>query len=81
MVLLLQSNLAAGLDIKMTLQDKHTICTLFVKKIKINDPISCCAPGLLLLDSNVSLEEEMWLTECIYLADYFKLRKKKEKTE
>jgi hypothetical protein len=22
--------------------------------------------------SNVSLEEQIWLTECIYLADYFK---------
>jgi hypothetical protein len=27
------------------------------------------------------LEEQIWLTECNYLADYFKLRKKKEKTE
>jgi hypothetical protein len=35
----------------------------------------------ILLDSNVSLEEQIWLTECIYLADHFKLRKKKEKTE
>ena len=35
----------------------------------------------ILSDSNVSLEEQIWLTECIYLADYFKLRKKKEKTE
>jgi hypothetical protein len=25
--------------------------------------------------------EQIWFTECIYLADYFKLRKKKEKTE
>ena len=32
----------------------------------------------ILSDSNVSLEEQIWLTECIYLADYFKLRKKKE---
>ena len=31
--------------------------------------------------SNVSLEEQIWLTECIYLADYFKLRKKEKKTE
>jgi hypothetical protein len=30
-------------------------------------------------DSNVSLEEQIWLTECIYLTDYFKLRKKKKK--
>jgi hypothetical protein len=29
----------------------------------------------------MSLEEQIWLTECIYLADYFKLREKKEKTE
>jgi hypothetical protein len=39
---------------------------------------------LILSDSNVSLEEQIGLTECIYLADYilyFKLRKKKEKTE
>ena len=28
-------------------------------------------------DSNVSLEEQIWLTECIY----FKLRKKTEKTQ
>ena len=38
----------------------------------------------ILSDSNVSLEEQIGLTECIYLADYilyFKLRKKKEKTE
>jgi hypothetical protein len=35
----------------------------------------------ILSDFNVSLEEQIWLTECIYLADYFKLRKKKEKTE
>jgi hypothetical protein len=35
----------------------------------------------ILSDSNISLEEQIWLTECIYLADYFKLRKKKEKTE
>jgi hypothetical protein len=34
---------------------------------------------LILSDSNVSLEEHIWLTECIYLADYFKLRKKKKK--
>jgi hypothetical protein len=27
----------------------------------------------------VSLEEQIWLTECIYLAEYFKLRKKKKK--
>jgi hypothetical protein len=27
----------------------------------------------ILLDSIVSLEEQIWLTECIYLADYFKL--------
>jgi hypothetical protein len=27
----------------------------------------------------VTLEEQIWLTECIYLADYFKLRKKKKK--
>ena len=33
----------------------------------------------ILSDSNVSLEEQIWLTECIYLADYFKLRKKKKK--
>jgi hypothetical protein len=33
----------------------------------------------ILSDFNVSLEEQIWLTECIYLADYFKLRKKKEK--
>jgi hypothetical protein len=32
----------------------------------------------ILSDSNVSLEEQIWLTECIYLADYFKLRKKKK---
>jgi hypothetical protein len=30
-------------------------------------------------DSNVSLEEQIWLTECIYLTDYFKLRKKEKK--
>ena len=34
----------------------------------------------ILSDSNVSLEQ-IWLTECIYLADYFKLRKKNKKTE
>jgi hypothetical protein len=28
---------------------------------------------------HVSLEEQIWLTECIYLADYFKFRKKKKK--
>jgi hypothetical protein len=33
----------------------------------------------ILSDSNVSLEEQIWLTECIYLVDYFKLRKKKKK--
>ena len=33
----------------------------------------------ILSDSNVSLEEQIWLTECIYLADYFKLRNKKKK--
>jgi hypothetical protein len=33
----------------------------------------------ILSDSNVSLEEKIWLIECIYLADYFKLRKKKKK--
>ena len=33
----------------------------------------------ILSDSNLSLEEQIWLTECIYLADYFKLRKKKKK--
>ena len=33
----------------------------------------------ILSDSNVSLEEQIWLTECIYLAEYFKLRKKKKK--
>jgi hypothetical protein len=33
----------------------------------------------ILSDSNVSLEEQIWLTECIYLADYFKFRKKKKK--
>jgi len=32
----------------------------------------------ILSDSNVSLEEQIWLTECIYLADYFKLRKKRK---
>jgi hypothetical protein len=26
----------------------------------------------ILSDSNVSLEEQIWLTECIYVADYFK---------
>jgi hypothetical protein len=46
-------------------------------------PIVNLVGGLfwILLDSNVSLEEQIWLTECIYLADYFKLRKKKKKTE
>jgi hypothetical protein len=34
-----------------------------------------------ILSDSVSLEEQIWLTEWIYLADYFKLRKKKEKTE
>jgi hypothetical protein len=33
----------------------------------------------ILSDSNVSLEEQIWLTESIYLADYFKLRGKKKK--
>jgi hypothetical protein len=33
----------------------------------------------ILSDSNVFLEEQIWHTECIYLADYFKLRKKKKK--
>jgi hypothetical protein len=27
----------------------------------------------------VSLEEQIWITEWIYLADYFKLRKEKKK--
>jgi hypothetical protein len=36
-------------------------------------------PFWILSDSNVSLEEQIWLTVCIYLADYFKLRKIKEK--
>ena len=31
------------------------------------------------LGSNMSLEEQIWLTKCIYLTDYFKLRKKKKK--
>jgi hypothetical protein len=33
----------------------------------------------ILSESNLSLEEQIWLNECIYLADYFKLRKKKKK--
>jgi hypothetical protein len=47
-------------------------------------PTNCFQGGgifWILSDSNVSLEEQIWLTECIYLADYFKLWKKKEKTE
>ena len=44
-------------------------------------PIVNLVGGLfwILSDSNVTLEEQIWLTECIYLADYFKLRKKKKK--
>jgi hypothetical protein len=36
-------------------------------------PIVNLVGGLfwILSDSNVSLEEQIWLTECIYLADYF----------
>ena len=46
-------------------------------------PIVNLVGGLfwILSDSNVSLEELIWLIECIYLADYFKLRKKNKKTE
>ena len=46
-------------------------------------PIANQGGGLfwILSDSNVSLEEQIWLTECIYLTDYFKLRKKEKKTE
>jgi cbb3-type cytochrome oxidase subunit 3 len=44
-------------------------------------PIVNLVGGLfwILSDSNVSLQEQIWLTECIYLGDYFKLRKKKKK--
>jgi hypothetical protein len=44
-------------------------------------PIVNLVGGLfwILSDSNVSLEEQIWLTGCIYLAYYFKLRKKKKK--
>jgi hypothetical protein len=34
----------------------------------------------ILSDSNVSLEKQIWFTECIYLANYFKLRKKRKKS-
>jgi hypothetical protein len=46
-------------------------------------PIINLVGGLfwILSDSNVSLEEQIWPTECIYLANYFKFREKKEKTE
>ena len=53
----------------------YTLYNLFPR------PIVNLVRGLfwILSDSNVSLEEHIWLTECIYLADYFKLRKKKKK--
>jgi hypothetical protein len=51
-------------------------------EIKVHPrPIVNQGGGLFWILLDVSLEEQIWLTECIYFADYFKRRKKKKKTE